>query len=645
MEDQYPFTVTGVVKKFPENSHLEFTMIAPYDDMFNTAPEATREDMRQNLSSNWIISHSFIYVLLQPGVLAENINAGFRDFLNRFGNPQVRDGQNFSLIPIEDIHLHSTAGNEPTPIANVPMLYIFLTIGLITLLIAAINFVNFSTAGSLGRAKEVGIRKVMGAARKSIASQFLGESMILSFLAFLISLGLIVLALPYMNTLTDRELTFGELVDVKMIAAFLGIYIFAGFLAGAYPAFFVTRFQPIAVLRGSGFSNLPKGVLLRKVLITIQFVATIALIGGALGIYRQLHFLQSQPMGFAKDYIVNVPIFSRQLNSIFGGVDGDMRQRMNSFEDELLRNPKVLAVTASSAIPSQGAPRRNVQGEHITAEDNMYITSYAVDYDFPETYELELVAGRSFSEEFGSDHLNAFIINEKAVADMKWESPEAAIGKPLLREGKDGTVVGVVKDFHQTSLHQPIIPVVLDVQAGIFNTFSIKINSADIASTLAFVGETWDQFFPQKVFEYTFLDESISNLYRAEDRLGKIIGYFAIMAILISCFGLYGLVAFAAAQKTKEIGIRKVLGSSVYRILSLLSKEFILLILMAGLLAIPLSYYGLSRWMEGYPYRIDIGLWLAVVPIFTVLLIALTTITFKTLRAALANPVEALKCE
>jgi putative ABC transport system permease protein len=645
LEDTYPFTVTGVVRKFPENSHIQFNMIAPYPDMFNTAPEQSRTAMRNNLNSNWVISHSYTYVLLNEGGNPEEVDKAFPTLLEKFGNPQVREGQNFTLVPLKDIHLHSTAGSEPTPPANLSFLYIFLAIGFVTLLIAAINFVNFSTAGSLGRAKEVGVRKVLGASKSSVVTQFLGESMILSFIGFLISMILIRLALPYMNELTNRELSFDIINNGTLAALFLGIFILAGLLAGSYPAFFVTRFKPVSILRGKGFASIPKGVYLRKALITIQFIATIGLIGGALGIYKQIQYLQSQPMGFQSDYMLNVPLFSPQLNSIFGGLNGDLRQKINSFEEELLKNPKVEAITLSSTVPGQGAPRRNVQGEHITAEDNLYLTCNSVDYDFLETYELELVAGRSFDKEMGTDHQNAFVLNERAVADMQWKNAEDAIGKRLLREGKEGTVIGVVKDFHQTSLHQTIIPLVMDVQAAIFTNFSIKINSAEVPASLEFIEETWDEFFPQKVFEYTFLDESIENLYQAETRLGQIIGYFAFLAILISCFGLYGLVAFAAAQKTKEIGIRKVLGASIPSILTMLSKEFVFLILVAGFIALPLAYYGLTQWLTNYPYNISVGAWLFFIPILGVLTIALLTISYQTIKAAIANPVEALKYE
>lgn len=645
LEDVYPFSVTGVVREFPETSHMQFDMIAPYPDMFNTAPEQTRTAMRQNLNSNWVISHSYTYVLLKDGANPENVDKAFPEFLNKFGNPQVREGQNFTLMPIQDIHLHSTAGGEPTPTANLRFLYIFLAIGFITLLIASINFVNFSTAGSLSRAREVGVRKVLGAGKGTLVGQFLGESLMVSFIAFLFSLSLVKFGVPYLSDLTNREISFAFSDNWLLITGFFVIFVLTGLLAGSYPAFFVTRFKPVTILRGKGLSNIPRGAMLRKVLITVQFIACIALIAGTIGIYKQLEYLRAQPMGFDSDQVLNVPLFSQNLNSIFGGVDGDIRQKMNSFEEELLKDPKVKAVTLSNNIPGSGGVRRNITGDSITQEDNLFLMNVAVDYDFVETYGLEIIAGRGFDKEFGTDHQNAFILNESAVSTMRWPSPEAAIGGKVNREGKQGTVIGVVKDFHTTSLHQEINPLVLDVSAAVFNVFSMKISSSDVPATLKFIESTWDQFFPQKVFEYTFLDETIQNMYQAENRLGRMIGYFAFLAILISCFGLYGLVAYAAVQKTKEIGIRKVLGASVPSILAMLSKEFVFLILVSGFIALPLAWYGFQEWLTGYPYNVGVGWWLIVLPLLAVLGIAMITISYQTIRAATANPVEALQYE
>lgn len=643
--DQYPFEVTGVVESFPANSHIEFNMLAPYEDMFNIAPESVRETMRNNLNSNWVISHSYTFALLNEANNAEAVNARFDDFIKLYGNEKVRDKQEFRLFPLLDIHLKSTAGLEPTPTANLRFLYIFLAIGFITLLIACINFINFSTAGSLTRAREVGLRKVLGAGKRTLIAQFLGESLMLSFAAFLLSLWLVRLSLPFVNTLVDRQLSFSPIDNWVLLLLFLGIFFLAGLLAGSYPAFFITRFKPVSVLKGKGYINVPSGNMLRKILITTQFVASIFLIAGTLGIYRQLDFLRNQPMGFQTDYMLNVPLFSTDLNSIFGGVDGNLRQRMNSFEEALLTNPNVEAITLSDGPPGFGGVRRNVTTEQITADDNLYLAGMAVDYDFTETYQLEIVAGRDFDQSFGTDHQDAFIINEKAVEVLKWDSPEEALGKPLNRENKQGKVIGVVKNFHFSSLRDEIDPFLMDVSAPVFTNFSIRINAADVPKTIDFIQSQWNDFFPQKTFEYTFLDEDINQMYASEDQLARIIGYFALLAILISCFGLYGLVTYSAVQKTKEIGVRKVLGASISNILTLLSKEFIQLILIAGLIAIPLAYYGLSKWLEDYPLNVGLGWWLFVLPMIAVLLIALITLSYQTIRAALANPVEALRYE
>lgn len=643
--DEYPFEVTGVVEAFPATSHIEFNMLVPYDDMFNIAVEGVRESMRNNLNSNWVISHSYTFVLLNEANNATAVNDRFDDFIKLYGNEQVRDKQTFSLYPIQDIHLKSTAGLEPTPTANLRYLYIFLGIGFITLLIACINFINFSTAGSLTRAKEVGLRKVLGAGKRTLITQFLGESLLLSFAAFILSLGLVRLSLPFVSSLVNRQLSFSFTENWALLITFLGIFLLAGIIAGSYPAFFVTRFKPVSVLKGKGYSNVPRGNILRKVLITTQFVASIFLIAGTLGIYRQLDFLRNQPMGFQTDYMLNVPLFSPDLNSIFGGVDGNMRQRMNSFEEALLSNPNVEAITLSDRAPGFGGIRRNVKTDEITVEDNLYLAGMSVDYDFAETYQLEIVAGRDFDQSFGTDHQNAYIINEKAVEILKLNSPEEAIGKALNRENKPGKIIGVVQDFHSSSLRNEIDPFVMDVSAAVFTNFSIRVNAANLPKTIEFIQSKWDDFFPQKTFEYTFLDEDISTMYAAEDQLAKIIGYFALLAILISCFGLYGLVTYSAVQKTKEIGVRKVLGASIPNILGLLSKEFIALILVAGLVAIPLAYYGLSKWLEDYPINVGLGWWLFVVPMLGVLFIALITLSYQTIRAALANPIEALRYE
>ncbi|MEZ5039413.1 MAG: ABC transporter permease [Saprospiraceae bacterium] len=641
----YPFRVTGVIKDHPDNSSLRFNLLVPYENMYDIEGETFGPSLRNNLTQNWVVSHSATFVLLTEGASMAAINERFPAFLKTYGNEQFRDNQSFSVMALRDIHTQSQAGLEQVAPANMNYLYLFIGIGLLTLVIACINFVNLSTASSLSRAREIGVRKAVGAGKEGIMGQFLGESILLSFLGFLISMVLLQLFLPYLNTLTQRELSFNIWQESWLSIVFLGIFLLTGLLAGIYPAFFVARFKPIHILKGKGYASLPQGARLRKVLVSIQFWVSIVLMAGTFGIYKQISYLQSQPMGFQQDQVINVPLFSPNVNAVFGGVDANLRQKTNAFEEELLKNPKVEAVTLSSGTLGVGAVRRRIDSDNIPPEENVFAAGLSVDYDFVETYALELVTGRSFGRAFGTDHLDAYVINESAVTLLGWESPEQALGQMVDREGKKGKVIGVVKDFHYRSLRYPIDAFIMDVNPATFNTFSIRIQGSDLPETIDFIESKWNTMFPEKVFENTFLDETIGNSYASDTRFGQIISYFAFLAILISCFGLYGLVTYTAVQKTKEIGIRKVLGASISHILLLLSKEFIWLIGIAGLLAFPLVYYGLQQWLSNFAFTIKLGVGLLLAPWALVLAIALLTLSYQALKAAFSDPVKALRYE
>ncbi|MEZ4883934.1 MAG: ABC transporter permease [Chitinophagales bacterium] len=645
MSGQYAFKVTGVFEDYPNNSHVHFELVAPFENMFDIENEAIRANMKDNLSKNWVISHLYTYVLLKDNQSPESVDAKMPQLLQIHGNEKVRDKQAFVLQPLKEIQLQSGIGLEIEPVGSMRNIYLFSIIALLTLLIACINFVNLSTAASLKRATEVGIRKVVGANKGNLIGQFLSESLLLSFFAFIVSLLLLEFTLPILNDLTAKSLQFNPLQHWQEILIFIGIFLGVGILAGSYPAFFVTRFQAASILKGTGYQSIPKGVALRKVLITTQFFVTIALIAATLVVYQQWQFMRNQPMGFAQDQVLTVRLFSQNMNTIFGGVTGELRAKMNAFEESLQENPHILGSTLSSALPGMGSVRRNVTTDSIKAEDNMYIGSMAVDYDFAATYDLQIIEGRDFDKSFGTDHLNAFIINEKAVETLGWKNAIEAIGKNINMEGKQGTVVGVMKDFHYTSLTQPIEAMTIQVNAGTFTTFSIRIQNTEIPETVDFIRQKWGTFFPEKVMDYAFLDSQIEDLYTTESHLSQIVGYFSFLAILISCFGLYGLVMYAALQKKKEIGIRKVLGATVPNILSLLSKDFLQLIALASVLAIPLVFYAMNHWLQDYAYRIELSWLLFVLPVVVVLLIALVTLGFQTVQSALANPVEALRNE
>ncbi|MBC7775658.1 MAG: ABC transporter permease [Phycisphaerae bacterium] len=643
LANQGPFEVTGVVRDWPSNAHLRFDFLTPYTAMYDIEPGYTRDRIRDNINQNWVASHSYTYLLLaenaQPEVVASKMGA----FIRQFGNPQLRDEQDFSLLPVRNIHLESRSDGEPVATANPNYLRIFLSIGLLTLLIACINFINLTTASAMQRVREVSLRKVMGAGRGALIRQYLGESLLMGFGAFLLSLGLVALGLPLLNRVTGTEISLSYAQDWPLLGLFAGIFILAGLLAGGYPAWFISRFQPVAGLKG--ISGAPGGVLLRKMLTTMQFFVAIALITGTIVIYSQLDYLRNFPLGFEKDSVLQVPLFSTNMNSIFGQTTPDMRSKTLAFEDELLKNSAIQAVTQSQEAPGSGTARRNFTTDSIRPEDNLFMSSISVDYDFAKLYGIQILAGRDFDKSFGTDHIKGYMISEQAVKTLGWKTPENAVGKNINMEGRDGQVVGVFRDFHFSSLHGEILPLALVVSPNQFNTFSIRLQAGRFQEGMAIVQKAWTQFFPEKVFEPEFLSESLANNYEAEQRLSDLIGYFALLAILISCFGLFGLATFTAFQKTKEIGIRKVLGASVLGITGLLAKDFLKWVVIAVFLASPVAYYFMKNWLSDFAYRIELQWWMFGTAALAAVCIAFLTVSFQSIRAALANPVKSLRSE
>jgi len=643
LANQGPFKVTGVVRDWPSNAHLRFDFLAPYAAMYDIEPGHSRDQIRNNITQNWVASHSFTYLLLaenaQPEVVASKMGA----FIRKFGNPQLRDKQEFSLLPVRDIHLKSQADNEPVATVNPNYLRIFFSIGLLTLLIACINFINLTTASAMQRVREVSLRKVLGAGRGALIRQYLGESLLMGFMAFLLSLVLVAGGLPVLNQITGTEISLEYARDWPILGLFAGIFVLAGLLAGGYPSWFISRFQPVAGLKGA--SAAPGGALLRKMLTTAQFFVAIALITSTIVIYAQLNYLQNFPLGFEKDSVLRVPLYSANLNSVFGQTDQSQRNKTLAFEEELLKNSAIEAVTQSQGAPGLGSVRRNFTTDSIQREHNLFMSGMAVDYDFAKLYGLQIITGRDFDKSFGTDHISGFLINEQAVKTLGWKTPENAVGKKINMEGRDGQVVGVFRDFHFNSLRDEMLPLALVVSPNQFNTFSIRLQGGRFQEGMALVEKTWTQFFPEKVFEPEFLSEGLADTYAAEQRLSKLIGYFALLAILISCFGLFGLATYTAFQKTKEIGVRKVLGASVAGITGLLAQEFLRLVLVAFVIASPIAYYFMQNWLADFAYRIDIQWWMFVLAGSIAVTIAFLTVSFQSLRAALANPVESLRSE
>ncbi len=644
MEGSHSFMVTAVVKDFPSNSHVHFDMLLPYDNMYDLEPTSLQEPIRNNFKLNWMVSHSPTYVLLKEGSTAASVNERFPEFVKEKIPEGQQKGQTFEIQPLLDIHLNSDVVAQAEPPGSLDFIYIFIAVGILTLIIACINFVNLSTAKSLDREKEIGMRKVMGAGRGSLVSQFLGESFLTTLIAAVISVWFTMLLLPQLNNLTNKELTIGVLNEPIVMIGFAFMVIITSLLAGLYPSFFVSRFQALKNLKGmakTGKDNLS----FRKGLIIVQFIISIVLISSTLIVFEQLDLLRNKPLGFNKDHMITVPLQSNNFNAVFGGSDEAKLSKLASFEEEIATIPGVLASTLSSTPPGFGMVNRNIIPEGFTAEDNMLSPVMSVDYDLIETYGMELVAGRSFSKAYGSDQQEAFVINEKAVQDFNFGTPEEALGKEIWLEGKEAKVIGVVKDFNFVSLSQAIRPIILEISPAQYSFFSIKLQNSNIPETLDAIESKWNAIFPNETFSHSFLDESLADNYETQENFGKLIGYFAILAIFISCLGSYGLIMFIASQKKKEVGVRKVLGASITQVVYLLSRRFVILVFVSIALAIPITIYAANMWLDNFYYRIDISPLSIILASLATVALVLLTVSMQSFKAATMNPASALRSE
>ncbi|MBX2896007.1 MAG: ABC transporter permease [Cyclobacteriaceae bacterium] len=637
------FKVIGVVKDFPENSHLRFNMLATYDDMYELEDEQTEAVLRNNFAQNFVISHSYTYVLLKAGESFTTINDQMDDFVKKYAHPKLQIGQKFALMPVTDLHLKSDFMGEPTPTNTMANIYIFIAAGLLTLLIACINYINLSTAQSLTRIKEIGIRKILGSMKSQLIIQFLSESFLFCLIALLISYVAFEFTLPLLNQLTGKHLQFASSVDVTMIALSITLLLVITLLAGGYPAYFVTRFESIGALKGNNSGQ--GSQFMRKVLVVIQLTIACTLLSGSILIIRQLNYLQSRPLGFNRDHVINIPLYSQNLNGYFQQTDSTFKQRLQTLRDIIEAQSGILHTTLSQGTPGNGAVYRGTIPEGFPTEENLFVANMSVDYDFLSVYGMEIVAGRTFSRDYGTDLNEAFLINESAVKQFNWNTPEEALGKTINREGKIGKVIGVVKDFNFTALTTPISSLVASLDPNQFNTLSIKFENANVGGTIEKIEKEWNSLFPEKAFQYSFLTEQLNQQYANFQNFGKIIQSFSGIAILISCLGVYGLVLFIVQRKVKEIGVRKVLGASIPSILALIYKDFALLLLLGFVFAVPASYYFLQQWLTNFTYRIDIGILTYTISFILILIIVSLTISYQALRAAQANPVKSLRSE
>lgn len=639
INDTDVYRITGVTKDLPTETHFQSNFF------FSLSTLAySREDA-------WLSNNFITYVLLKKGADPARLEAKFPAFIRKYMGPQLqstlhstfdafeRSGNyyRFGLFPLTSIHLRSNCIDDLAPNGSIDYVYIFSAIALFILLIACINFMNLSTARSANRSREVGIRKVLGSPRKYLMAQFLTESVIVTMAGAILAVCLAWELLPLFNALSGKELTVSYHLLGQLLPVLLVFVLIIGCLAGSYPAFFLSSFQPIDVLKGKLSTGFKSGRL-RSFLVVFQFAISLFLITSTLVVYQQIKYIQSRNIGYNRDHVLVVHN-TESLGS-----------QAASFKQEIKQLSGVDNATLTSALPTANYGNYTALFEDRTLDQKRAVHSqrWSVDEDYLNTLGMQLKSGRNFSPQMPTDS-NAVIINEAAAKMLNYADP---LNQPLyapvdnfLKKINTYHIIGVIRDFNFQSLRQNVTPLILQLQAD-QGALSIRIHAgADIPAVLAQVGEKWKILSPNRAFAYSFMDEDFDGLYRAEQRIGQIFISFSSLAILIACLGLFGLVAYAAEQRTREIGIRKVLGAGIPTIVTMLSRDFIKLVLVAILIACPLAWLAMHKWLQGFAYRMNISLWIFILAGLIALLIAVLTVSIQTIRAAMANPVKSLKAE
>jgi len=634
------YRVTGVFADMPANTQLRPNILLSYTTYRERILEENDQDPQADSNTWWFSDGCLTYFKLKEGVDPSVVESKFIPVVEEQAGEDLKSYNSaaiYSLIPLTDIHLYSNFMMEPNPTGDGKTVYLLLGIAFFIIVIAWVNYINLATARALSRAKEVGIRKTLGSQRKQLIIQFFTESFLFNGLALLIALFFTAICIPFFNEISGQELTIGFLLDTGFWLGLVSLFVFGVLLSGAYPAFVLSRFRPVEVLKGKMVST-KEGSLLRKGLVVFQFAASLFLLIGTITVYEQIQYMRKQSLGLDidKTLVVVPPIVT----------DSTYMGKMRSFKENLLRYPTIESVAAASTIPGQ-AVGWNAGGIKLTTQEDTEGKQYrviGVDYDYIDQFGLDIVAGRAFSEEFGSDP-ESVIFNRAGITQLGFKNPEEALGKRIDFWGNQYTVVGVSENFNQESLRLPYEPLVIRLIPDVRGYFAIKQSSEDIAQTIAQVEQEWNKFFPGNAYEYFFLDDHFNDQYNADQRFGKVFGLFTGLAILVACLGLFGLASFTTIQRTKEIGIRKVLGASIPGILKLLYKEFAILLLLAFLIAIPIAWLTSNSWLEGYAFRINMHWSYFLLPFVTIVLIALVTVSFQTIKASLANPIKSLRTE
>lgn len=625
MDNQDPYEVTAVVE-IPSNSHFFFNGLISMSTFVNSRPQ---------IFDSWGYVDFYTYFTLKPGANIEQLKEKVPAFLEA----NFTNSFNYNIVfePLSDAYLHSEAGRQPGPVGSMGNIYIFTSVAIFILMIACINFMNLSTARSVERAKEVAIRKTIGSQRSALIYQFLVEAILVTFIASIFAAVLVFFGHSLLEFVSGKILPIDWLFSIQNVLIAIAGVLIIGVIAGSYPAFVLSTFRPITVLKGS-FKTSSKGIWLRKSLVILQFALSIILLAGATVVSSQLEFLQKYDLGFDSEQVLVIDF----------GYDGEVQRKREYLKQQFLNHPDVDMVSVSRATPGDFFPNAGTGISDPISGEIVYKgpAIYEVDEDFIPTYKMNMVAGRNFSDDFPLDSANALILNESAAKLFGYPNPQDVIGKSFEQWGREGKVVGVVEDFNYVSLHEDVEP--LSIRFGTqynVSVISLKLNSEDYSKTLADLESIWQSTIPHRPFDTRFADQNFREQYEADERFGMIFSVFSMLAIFVACLGLFGLTIYSTAQRNKEIGVRKVLGASTSRIIALLSKDFLALFVVALIVAIPLSWYVMNSWLDGFAYRISLGFEVFATSAIVTLIVAFITMSFKTVNAALANPVESLRDE
>jgi len=629
------YTIKAVFKDAPINTQLRPDMLLSYATFIKfRGPD-------NNPEAAWTNDGCLSYLLLRKGVDPALVEKKFVPVVDKFAGADMKRfnaSVTYLLQPLRDIHLYSHYIMEPGPTGDGKTVYLLLGIAFFIIVIAWVNYINLATARAISRAKEVGIRKAIGSQRRQLMIQFLSESAVLNGIALMLAFLIVLISIPGFNNLSGQQISYSLFAKAGFWVGLVSLFVIGVFFSGLYPAFVLSGFKPIQVLKGRMIST-KQGGTLRKSLVVFQFAASLFLLIGTVTVFNQIQFMRKQSLGINIDQtlVIKPPIVQN---------DSTFTKQMTAFKERLQQQTSIRTVTVSTSIPG-GSIDWNAGGIKLVGTDESTQKQYrviGVDFDYMKGYDLKLIAGRIFSKQYTTDD-HAVIFNRKGIEQLGFNKPEEAVGKKIDFWGEQYTVAGVVENYHHLSLREAFEPLIFRCIPDVRGHVSIKTNAEQASQAVNFVKSEWNSFFPGNTFEYFFLDDHFNEQYKADQRFGQVFGLFTMLAILVACMGLFGLASFTTLQRTKEIGIRKVLGASVSSILKLLYQEFALLLLIAFLVAAPLAWFTIHNWLMGYAFRIDIHWMYFVLPFIAIIAIALLTVSFQSIKAAIANPVKSLRTE